>query len=729
MSATTGCEEMTALQPRTESTHTLDLLLSNTTALRDITSPAGRILARAFDIQPSSLAAALTYSIAERRLIVDQLQLMLSGFYVHLERKKAIYGFDPVRALQLLEGAIETMTDGEFHQSITELVARTRDRHLVFTGKSPFGLLASLGFMIERCFVDGKEVYVVTRIDADLSPKQLKTGAKVSHWNNVPIERFVRLNANILDGGNEAASLARSLAFLTQRPLGRFGPPMEEWVDLRFELQGGFMEERFAWRGIDTTQTPVFPAIGKNLIGFGGDLDLMHLQHARRLQFASQSFDPLLAEAAEPGVPNIIGKILDGLLEYGTVSSDAGSFAYIRLRDFQVSDVEAIIDGFVPVIPLLPRNGLIIDMRGNTGGYIAAGERLLQIFTPKRITPSRFQFRVTPATRAMVNATDRFMAWRRSFDESFATGEPFTRGFPIEGTDEDANKVGQRYFGPTVIVTDALAFSTADMFVAGFVDHDIGHVICIDRNIAAAGGNNWYWKVLRLLTPDFRIDLALRDALERRVLSPEIRHAFNEHRVSLSDEATVAGREDEDGDITWRIADGALRHAVRYLSWLDDSALLVYLDQGRLGLSDLPASVNIGFTVRRCMRIGKNEGRLLEDLGIEPDVVHHMTFKDITEKNQDLMTRACRELAAMPADDLELSTAPAKGGYRLSCRTRNIRLLQVRAGERYLAASEAYDDKRTEFDIPSGFNELAVDGIQGDHVVARSRVFLAATAT
>src|SRR5258705_320766 len=140
---------MTALQLKSDTTHNLDLLLNNSSGLREIMSPAGKILARAFDIQPSSLVAALTYSIDERRLIVDQLQLMLTGFYVHLERKKAIYGFDPVRALQLLEGAIETMTDGEFHQSIAELIARTRDRHLVFNGKSPFGFLASLGFMIE----------------------------------------------------------------------------------------------------------------------------------------------------------------------------------------------------------------------------------------------------------------------------------------------------------------------------------------------------------------------------------------------------------------------------------------------------------------------------------------------------------------------------------------------------------------------------------------------------
>ena len=108
-------------------------------------------------------------------------------------------------------------------------------------------------------------------------------------------------------------------------------------------------------------------------------------------------------------------------------------------------------------------------MRDNSGGRISAGERVLQLFTPEEITPTRFQFRVTPATRALAIATDDFTPWQKSFDEAFRTGEPYTQGFPIEGTDEDVNKVGQRYFGSVVVITNALAFSTADMFVAGFI--------------------------------------------------------------------------------------------------------------------------------------------------------------------------------------------------------------------------------------------------------------------
>src|SRR5205814_1229698 len=129
----------------------------------------------------------------------------------------------------LLEPSVAALTDAEFHQAVVQVVVRTRDRHLFFYGRAPIGVSAFVPFMVERCW-EGQELrYVVTKIDSGVSPKHLRPGAVVTHWNGIPIDRFVRLNANAFDGGNEAASLARSVAFLTNRPLSRFATPLEEW--------------------------------------------------------------------------------------------------------------------------------------------------------------------------------------------------------------------------------------------------------------------------------------------------------------------------------------------------------------------------------------------------------------------------------------------------------------------------------------------------------------------
>ena len=124
-----------------------------------LTSPLGRPLARTFilRVSPQAVAGAADlsttiYPVPDRRRIVTQLRLVISDFYVHLAIKRAQYGFDPVRALELLSAEVENLPDAEFHQAVTQLIARTRDRHLRFVGRAPVGLVAALPFMVERAW-------------------------------------------------------------------------------------------------------------------------------------------------------------------------------------------------------------------------------------------------------------------------------------------------------------------------------------------------------------------------------------------------------------------------------------------------------------------------------------------------------------------------------------------------------------------------------------------------
>lgn len=612
-------------------------------------SPNGAPIARSFALDLESAVAANLYPIEDRQRIVEQIRLVLREFFVHLGMKKSQFGYDPVRALERLEPVIEQLTDDEFHQSIIQTITRTRDRHLVFYGRSPNGLSAVLPFDIERCWINDVETYVVTKIEDGFTPQHLAVGAIISHWNGTPIARQVRTNANLFDAGNEPALIARAIEFLTRRPLRRFSWPSESWVKLNFEVNGQAHEEEFNWTGFDVGTVPLDPAIGQNVIGFGGDIELSQQQQTKRAQFLPSSFD----EAAEPSAapasgntPVVIGTKPN--FQYGTIATQHGTYGYVRLHHFRSDGVDDIATDFIDALQQLPAEGLIIDIRGNSGGYIAAGERLLQLLTPKRITPTRFQFGVSPGTRKLMNASDYFDQWRNSMEEAHQTGEEFTQGYPIEGTDDDANQIGQKFFGSVVVVTDALALSTADMFTAGFIDHDIGRVMCIDKNMAAAGGNNWRFDVLRLFVPDFPMDSAFATDLEAGSLTDPIKHAFNENGTSISSVAQVSALGQEFGGRVWTISDGSLFHQVRELPWMSND-LQVYPDASQTGLQAIPSDLYFGFTVRRCVRTGLNEGRLLEDLGIRPDVIYKPTFRDVLERNQDMYERATLELKEMSA--------------------------------------------------------------------------------
>ena len=139
-------------------------------------------------------------------------------------------------------------------------------------------------------------------------------------------------------------------------------------------------------------------------------------------------------------------------------------------------------------------------------------------------------------------------------------------------------------------------------------------MICTDENMAAAGGNNWRWDIVRLYNPDFHLDQALKAAFDAGTLSPEVRDAFNRGGASLSPNAVVSGGQPQYDGVSWTITDGALTHVVRSLPQMG-KVLYVYLAKGGFGLADLPAGILVSLTMRRCVRVEENEGRLLEDLG------------------------------------------------------------------------------------------------------------------
>jgi hypothetical protein len=87
-------------------------------------------------------------------------------------------------------------------------------------------------------------------------------------------------------------------------------------------------------------------------------------------------------------------------------------------------------------------------------------------------------------------------AWEPSLGRAVETGATFSAGFPITPP-ERCNDIGQRYYGPVVLVTDARCYSTTDIFAAGFQDHKIGPILGTDNNTGAGGANVWTLELIR----------------------------------------------------------------------------------------------------------------------------------------------------------------------------------------------------------------------------------------
>jgi hypothetical protein len=615
---------------------------------------------------PASLAEFLRtideLSPAERKEIIGRGITLIGQVYVHLQLKRAMHAVDPLQRLRLLQQRIGSVTDREFHREMASIFNSLHDLHTRYIFPVPYqGRSAYLPFLVEEYFEAGeasRPKLTVSKLIDGFQHDQFKPGVILTHWNGIPIERAVEMNAEMQAGSNPDARWARGLEALTIRPLFLGPPPDEDWVVIDYQEAGGEHAQKIKleWRlyvsatapgqrqptqaaplalqveGIDL-QTEAVRQVKASLFSTGGrekegtaagpsaavatawgdphaslamgvDLQTEIVRQVKKALFApnlveeegrmagrERSRAPT-AKAAENVPP---GKsTMPGQFSFRAVDTPSGRFGYVRIFSFAppfLETADSFVQEFLRIIRLLPQTGLIIDVRANPGGNILAGERLLQLLTPRSIAGERFQFINTPLVLEICSGKDAGLSqWRDSIVDSIATGETYSQGFPI-APEDSYNLIGQQYVGPVVLIIDALCYSTTDIFAAGFQDHGIGAILGTNRHTGAGGANVWQYGYLGGLLP-----------------------------------ATFP---------------------------------------------PLPRDVSFSIAARRSTRVGNRAGVPVEDLGVVPDDLHLMTLKDLLSDNIDLINHAGKILASQRFRAISYRT---ERGYpvKLSITAKNI---------------------------------------------------------
>jgi len=455
---------------------------------------------------------------------------MLEESYVHLPLKIAMHAVNPVGRLKILRrrldkfNKIEKGQELNFHKEMLEIFNSLKDLHTNYMLPKPFSdKYAVLPFLMEYYKENGQDKFIVTKAEIPYNIKELfpanfkpdlpdtfKPGVEITYWNGVPVKQAVEINANKNAGSNPAASFAQGLDSMTIRPMLFSLPPDEEWVTISYKTEDGQdLEYRQQWLVISrqpknaTMDTNSATFEENNKIGINLRTDL--IGEMKQALFAPESL--MNTEQRLTSAENMDDKItntkdlntrIPSVLNARKVSDNVG---YIRLYTFAPRDpitTKQVFEEFVSLMLQLPKNGLIIDVRANGGGSIILAESILQLLTPKEITPEPYQFISSPLIFEMTNnkSNTDLNVWGPSLSESISTGSTFSQGFPIT-TINQANAIGQLYHGPVVLITDALCYSATDLFAAGFQDHKIGPIIGVDENTGAGGANVWEYNDLR----------------------------------------------------------------------------------------------------------------------------------------------------------------------------------------------------------------------------------------
>jgi hypothetical protein len=485
---------------------------------------------------PDFLASAGTLTPAQRKTIVGQALTLIDDLYVHLPLKRAMHAVDPVQRLKLLRRRLAIVSERGFHNEMISIFKELRDLHTNYILPAPYNQhTAFLPFLMEEYFENGERRYTVTRMLAGFAHVTFAPGVEVTHWSGVPIDQAVSINAEREAGSNEAARHVRGLDAMTIRPMSQSLPPDAEWVIVDYEDNGNALEIRLPWQvfrpdpASGSGTTDLSGVAEEDAFAVGVDLNLELTNQARKLLFAPEA-DRLRQDVADMAARGDAAadqmetfkaenSVFPDVFQFRDVDTDHGTFGYIRIRSFSLSPSQ-----FIPelerILELVSQNGLIIDVRGNGGGFITSGERMLQLFSDRPVEAERLHFINTELTLdiAKSNALGGFAnQWQRSIELSLLTAAVYSQGFPIEPPDV-TNAIGQQYEGNVILITDARCYSTTDIFAAGFQDNEIGPILGVDNNTGAGGANVFTHDLVQavLAGPDSPIE-ALPNGANMRV--------------------------------------------------------------------------------------------------------------------------------------------------------------------------------------------------------------------
>lgn len=442
----------------------------------------------------------------DRAVLVGVALDLVQELYAHLPLKRSTYAADPVQRLRLLRRRASILDAAEFHRELAATFTALRDAHTRYIGPTSLaGCVAALPFMVEEYGEPGQRRYLVSKVAADMMPADsgFEPGVEMVSWNGMLFARAVEVISDGFCGSHPDARRARGLESLTLRSL-QFGPlPDEHWVNIGFQrLDGRMAEIRLDWRVF--TPDPDEDSIPRESnpagLALGVDHEGVAVQGAKAALYASKP-----RRRSRSTAMGSVETSLPKAILASTFDTPLGALGYLRLWNFAVNDHNAYVDEVRRLLDQLPDRGLIIDIRSNPGGLIWAAERILQLFTPRRVEPTRFSLPVTEWTIALANddAFGDLEPWRSSLNEALTTGEQYSRPVPL--TDPaSCNNVGQWYGGPVVCVADARTYSSGDLFAAGFVDNDLGPLITVGAATGGGGANVWDYRLVQTRLPGSR---------------------------------------------------------------------------------------------------------------------------------------------------------------------------------------------------------------------------------
>lgn len=415
------------------------------------------------------------YSTETKKIVFEQAKIALTEIFVHQDIKNKDFGtgVDPLPKLNALEKELGTISDTEFHQTMTDIFRSLKDLHTLYYLPKPFSCYESflpISFKIVRAG-QGRRVFAITDFHTkkevvDLIPKpfDVALGDTVISYNGIPTYEAVRNTMNETYGANEEAQFRLAQDDLRYYAHSIDHLPKEDNVELELQNAKG---ERYKLK------LPWITYVQEDCINPPPSLKPARRQKTRRMGAINGATD-------EP------------ILYWHVNRPDFGDFGYIELTSF-TPEVFSNDETVLKIRNLLLNElkdtaGLVIDLRSNGGGQIPFAEKIIQLLTPNEITPINYILKNSETNYIYMTKSDIEDPFTELLKIARNLGQPFTGTYPIS-VKAEINDLGQAYFKPVAVFVNSKCYSACEVFAAQIQDHNVGTVFGEDLRTGGGGAN------------------------------------------------------------------------------------------------------------------------------------------------------------------------------------------------------------------------------------------------
>ncbi len=454
-----------------------------------------------------SLIQMPEYTLEQKKLVLGQARLVLEQIYVHQRIKTNDYGenANPTPALNQIESHLETLSTMQFHQLLSDIFYRLRDLHALYYLPKPYACYESfLPFELKEVTAkDGKKVIAVAEVGdhPDVlkympKPFNIKIGDVITKYDGLQIEEAIANQMPRSLGANASAARRGALKDLKFLQHNLEFLPKKDSIPVEFVNNKGLKYSAEIpwitwtdWDCVAAAKTPEYltaPVLRTKKI--------KHKIKVRRSRTNGRSVAKL-----EPGHTD------EPVLYWQINRSVYGKFGYIELASFtpDVFTIEEVIAKVKEILlqdEMKTTDGLMIELRGNTGGQLPLAERLVQFFSPRALEPEKFYLKNSPANLFYMNTVASDSPFTAAINRAVSVGTPYTAMLPITPR-ERLNDQGQIYFKPIAVFTSSACYSACETFSSLIQDNKLGTIFGEDATTGGGGANTYS---LNEMLEDFR---------------------------------------------------------------------------------------------------------------------------------------------------------------------------------------------------------------------------------